>query len=405
MKVLYVTYSCSPFNGSEDKIGWNIPWHMKNYVEKVWVVTKLEQKQYIDKFFEESNVENENIVFCYVDIPNIFKKIYRGPIASGRQKIWLKKAFEAVSNLSKENRIDIVHQITPVEFRSIGNFGIIPNIKYFVGPIGGGEYAPKTLRKYMKKHFLLELARKFENNKAIKEYLHNKLFNRISKLYIINEETKMTLKPLIQCTDVSDLIDIGIDKDELRYNIKKINQQDKCIRFLVVGRLVYRKGHLFLLKALALISDAYNYEVVIVGDGKERKMLETFAMHNNLQTKVIFRGNLSYADTQKEYLKADVLIVPSIRETSGAVFSEALSKGLPIITSNHYGGVRVVNGLNGWIYDIDSKCPEKNLAMTIQKCIEDFDCISLKSINAFNSSNQLLWDKKIIDFLNDYNNL
>ena len=53
--------------------------------------------------------------------------------------------------------------------------------------------------------------------------------------------------------------------------------------------------------------------VVIVGDGKERKMLETFAMHNNLQTKVIFRGNLSYVDTQKEYLKADGTIGVSVK--------------------------------------------------------------------------------------------
>lgn len=26
MKILYIAYSCNPYAGSEDKIGWNIPY-------------------------------------------------------------------------------------------------------------------------------------------------------------------------------------------------------------------------------------------------------------------------------------------------------------------------------------------------------------------------------------------
>ena len=404
MKVLYVTYSCSPYNGSEDKIGWNIPWHMKNYVEKVWVVTKLEQKQYIDKFFKENNIVNENIVFCYVDIPNIFKKIYQGPIASGRQKIWLKKAFEIISNLVKENKIDIIHQITPVEFRSIGNFGVIPNIKYFVGPIGGGEYAPKTLKKYINKHFFVELMRRFENNKSLKLYYHNKLFDNISNVYVINDETKQMLSPLVKNTCVTELIDIGIDENECIDSAKLNKTFSKSITFLVSGRLVYRKGHLFLMKALTLISNEYDYKVIVMGDGSERKALKKFVFHNNLQNKVIFLGKLSYEKAQKEYAKADVLIVPSIRETTGTIFAEALSKGLPVITSNHYGGSKIINEFNGWKYNIDNGIPEINLANAIKQCIDNYYLLNQKSKNAINSSYSLLWTNKIKIFLNDYMN-
>ena len=42
MKILYVAYSCDPYNGSEDKFGWNIPYiySKNNPKDIVYLITK-----------------------------------------------------------------------------------------------------------------------------------------------------------------------------------------------------------------------------------------------------------------------------------------------------------------------------------------------------------------------------
>lgn len=57
----------------------------------------------------------------------------------------------------------MIHQITPVEFRSLGNYGKIPNIRFVCGPLGGGEFLPDGLLEYVKGHKLIEYIRTVAN--------------------------------------------------------------------------------------------------------------------------------------------------------------------------------------------------------------------------------------------------
>ena len=156
MNILYIAYSCDPFHGSEDKIGWNIPWESaKN--NNVIVITKMEHRETIENYIKRNN---RNIHFFYVDIPNYYKKIFNGSFYSGRLSIWNKKALKLAQKICFDYKIQIVHQITPVEFRAVGKYYKIPNVKYIVGPIGGAEYMQKPLMKYIScKERIIELIR------------------------------------------------------------------------------------------------------------------------------------------------------------------------------------------------------------------------------------------------------
>lgn len=44
MNILYIAYSCNPFAGSEDKIGWCVPFESSK-TNKVYVITKEEQRE------------------------------------------------------------------------------------------------------------------------------------------------------------------------------------------------------------------------------------------------------------------------------------------------------------------------------------------------------------------------
>ena len=99
MNILYIACSCSPCYGSEDKIGWNIP-IMSSRENKVFVVTFEKNRESIEKYLSDN--ELNNISFYYIDIPDIYKKIFSGFLLSGRLNVWHKRAYKLVESICKE---------------------------------------------------------------------------------------------------------------------------------------------------------------------------------------------------------------------------------------------------------------------------------------------------------------
>lgn len=161
MNILYIAYSCHPFKGSEDKIGWNVPLESAK-TNNVFVITKEEQRKPIEEYLSKNKLES--IEFYFVDIPNFYKKIFNGFMYSGRLNIWNRRALPLAKKICKEKQIDIIHQITPIEFRAIGDYGKIKNTKFVCGPLGGGESLPKGLKYYAHKHKNIELLRSIINH-------------------------------------------------------------------------------------------------------------------------------------------------------------------------------------------------------------------------------------------------
>lgn len=156
MNILYIAYSCNPFAGSEDKIGWCVPYESSK-TNKVYVITKEEQREPVEKYLQSHSLEN--IEFYYVDIPSLYKRIFKGFMYSGRLNVWNRRAFLLAKNICEEKKVDIIHQITPIEFRAIGDYGKIKNIKFVCGPLGGGEFMPAGLKDYAKGHKIIEVVR------------------------------------------------------------------------------------------------------------------------------------------------------------------------------------------------------------------------------------------------------
>ena len=187
MNILYIAYSCNPFAGSEDKIGWCVPVESSK-TNNVFVVTKEEQRESVEKYLKNHSLKN--IKFYYVDIPNVYEKFFKGFMYSGRLNIWNKRALPLVKKICKDNQINIIHQITPIEFRAIGDYGKINDVKFVCGPLGGGETVPKGLRYYTKGHKVIEIVRTIVNHwYRFKIRITGKL-NRCDYIMFANKETQ-----------------------------------------------------------------------------------------------------------------------------------------------------------------------------------------------------------------------
>ncbi len=121
-----------------------------------------------------------------------------------------------------------------------------------------------------------------------------------------------------------------------------------------------------------------NYELTVIGDGKLRRKLE------KLDRGVTFTGWLKSDEVLNEMRKADVFILPSIGETFGMVYLEAMSQGCITVCTKDDGidGI-IIDGENGFL-----TTPE-NVQQTIDKInsltTDERKVLREKAFNTINS--------------------
>ncbi len=88
--------------------------------------------------------------------------------------------------------------------------------------------------------------------------------------------------------------------------------------------------------------------LVMVGDGPERHKAEQWTRENGLTSQIDFVGNVK--DPQEILAGADLFVLPSESESFGLSALEAMSMGVPVISSNT-GGLPEVNqdGVSGYL--------------------------------------------------------
>ena len=116
---------------------------------------------------------------------------------------------------------------------------------------------------------------------------------------------------------------------------------------LYCGRLSQEKSVVGLLKAYHRVN-AKDKALVFVGDGPLRQQLEKYIDQIKIDS-VHFFGFQNRQEAPKFYALADVLVLPSYRETWGMVVNEAMCFGLPVIVSDQVGASKdlVLDGYNG----------------------------------------------------------
>ena len=153
------------------------------------------------------------------------------------------------------------------------------------------------------------------------------------------------------------------------------HNEEKII--LTVGRVVERKGIVYLLQSLPKILQTCDAKIVIVGSGDPNveTNLRATAKKLKLEHKIIFAGKVPEAELIDWYRKCDVFCLPAIVDSQGeteglgVVLLEALNYARPVVASN-VGGIPdiIKDGLTGLL------CPQRNsekLAETILKFLTE----------------------------------
>ena len=148
------------------------------------------------------------------------------------------------------------------------------------------------------------------------------------------------------------------------YRLPKRKRSEKPV-LLTVGRLVKKKGLIYLLHALkALKENNIPFQYKLIGDGPERSHLELFVRINQLTDCVTFCGKVSPDDMLQYYQTADMFVLPCVVTEEGDrdgipnVIAEAMSCNVPVVASEISGIPElVINGETGLLvpsYNVES---------------------------------------------------
>lgn len=131
---------------------------------------------------------------------------------------------------------------------------------------------------------------------------------------------------------------------------------ERPFRVLFVGRFIPLKRLNGLINVLAMLTqdELSDFRLQVIGSGRLEKPLRARAKRA-LGQRLEWTGRLAMADVRDAMAAADCLVLPSRHEGWGAVVSEALMEGTPVIVSDACGAADVVraSGMGG-VFQVDN---------------------------------------------------
>jgi glycosyltransferase involved in cell wall biosynthesis len=159
------------------------------------------------------------------------------------------------------------------------------------------------------------------------------------------------------------------EEDRIRTR-QKLGLHECDFFLLAVGRLVYEKGHEFLIQAIPSIIPSFpNITVGICGSGPLFTQLEKQIFDLSLEKKIRLLGQ--WENVMELLAAADAFVLPSRWEGLPLALLEAMMAGLPVIATRVQGVEEVIeNGVQGFLVPLEN--PEE-LAKSILKLLSKPD--------------------------------
>jgi len=187
------------------------------------------------------------------------------------------------------------------------------------------------------------------------------------------------------------VVPYGIDSQA--FPARNVAPVNKKMRVIFIGSMVQRKGLSYLLEAVQQLRDSV--ELVLCGRG----FMDEPLIRQYQGSHILVKRNLSQQEMVQEMHQADIFVLPTLSEGFAHVILEAMSCGLPVITTGNSCAPDVItDGQEGFVIPVkDSQA----LAAKLTWCLQHKDDLFGMGQQAAARARLFTWErfrKGVVDF-------
>jgi glycosyltransferase involved in cell wall biosynthesis len=349
MKLLISACACAPNRGSEEGIGWNWTTEAHRLGHEVWALVDPAYRSAIESACrDDPDLDGIHWVF-----PAVRSWPLR-PANTAKWKVrtynllWQRVALRHAQELHRRIAFDATHHITWGSVRDPSFLGSL-GPPFILGPIGGGETSPRSLRdEFTWKNKLIERIRDLSNSTITINPLLRGGLTDAAVIFVRTPDTGRILTRAMQEKCIT-FVELGSHASQIG---APRDRRQTPPRLLYAGQLLYWKGVHVAIRAFAqLLPRLPTARLTIVGKGPEEGRLKADVTSYNIQGSVDFISWLPQQQLFDLFSVHDVFIFPSLHDSGGSVVMEALCRGMPVVCLDLGGPKEMVTPTSGVIVE------------------------------------------------------
>ncbi len=408
LRVLLSAHECSPAQGSECAVGWNLAARLGKYHEMTLLCASGSMaaphsyKAAIEAYLKiHGSIEGLRIV-C-VDQTRLSRfltainKALTG-ISDGvgnrllfllALQSWHAAAARTARKLGVAN-FDVVHHLNPIAYWGVGQLWKLPR-PFCWGPVGGMFSVPPRMARWLGwMTALFEMFRKLNRYRA--SGMVRRIAERASVIWAVSE-AEATVIHKLSGRRPRLMVDTGTASNVV--GRVRSYDGDQKLRLCWSGRHWAPKALPILLRALSGSPAASRVSVMVLGDGPETQSWKKLASDLGLSNSIQWMGILPHREAMALMGATDFLVHTSVREAASSVLMEALPLGLPVVCHDACGMGAVINDTCG--IKIPLIGPEESILgfrSAIERFVSDRSLLETMSAGALKRASELTWDAK-----------
>ena len=339
-RLLLSAYACDPNSGSEPGAGWAFLKASLRSCDNVTVLTRTKNRGPIIRGL--SAHERNRVHILVHDLPAPLRWL-KHRLRGGTQLYYLCWQLSAVSKLRRihrEDPFDLAHHVTFAADWQPCALAYQENLPFIWGPVGGSQYAPGPLRRYLGWRGRLT-------------HGVRRLVTKCGHLFFGKPTGRACSQALAMNTDVAavfssicptEVFPNPVVQSHLRHRIDPLNTQ-----ILGVGSLLPLKGWALALAALRHLPEKFH--LLLAGDGPDKRRLQRHAQYLGVSDRITFLGSIPRTEVFQLMVKSRCLLHPTFHDSSSWVAAEAVAFGLPVVALDLPGPREVLKNSENLLVD------------------------------------------------------
>jgi len=371
MKILMLNYEFPPIGGGAAKANLCL---LRQYAGRndlrIDMLTSAPKPGFVSENF------SENITIHKVGIHKKHLHFWR------RAEVieWLVKAGFHYRRLLRENDYDLAHAFFgfPTGWLCYRKAGKLPYIISLRGSDVPGQ------------HVRLQLDYK------ILAPVFGAIWKKASALVACSEGLKERSLRFMPSVSI-DVIPNGVELD--RFFPAEAAVKSNVLRLLTVGRLSVTKRIEMLIDAVEILHrTACKLRLTVVGGGQTERHLRKIVTERELSDVIEITGRIDSETMPEVYRQNDIFISASMQEGMSNAMLEAMSSGLPIVTTRCEGLAELIDG-NGLIVEQDKV---EEIAKAIKRLADDSRLYKQMSTAARKQAEKFDWANVASSYIEQY---